>query len=228
MVERKYAKEELATFRKMIYARSAVLERYPFYGNLVMHLQLGVMDCGTACTDMKHVWFDPAFAERLSDEEMIFVMLHELLHCALLHCTRGQGRDHWLFNIATDIVVNSNILYSMNLPEFRIDGEKAMHTMPDGQEGYLFSAEEVYDMLLSNIQAKEDQMPAWASDQNDCMEDDTGTGTSAGQIDSHDVWETVEENDALSDQWKTWIVEARKSASKDDIPPAVREYMVEQ
>lgn len=137
-----------AVLRKMIRCRSRILGQYPFYGYLVMHLQLGVTDCGTACTDMTHLLFDPDFAEQLSEEEMIFVMLHEVLHCSLAHCTRGRDYQPELFNIAADIVVNSNILYSMGIPEFEVAGIPAMHMTPDGREGYHFSAEEVYKMLL--------------------------------------------------------------------------------
>ena len=139
-----------AILRKMILARSRILEQYPFYGYLVMHLQLGVTDCGTACTDMKHLLFDPDFAKQLSDDEMIFVMLHEVLHCSLSHCTRSRNYHPKIFNIAADIVVNSNILYSMGLPEFSVAGILAIHTTPDGQEGYHFSAEEVYRMLIED------------------------------------------------------------------------------
>jgi predicted metal-dependent peptidase len=37
-------------------------------------------------------------------------MMHEILHVVLQHCLRGEDRDQERFNIACDIVVNSNIL----------------------------------------------------------------------------------------------------------------------
>ena len=39
-----------------------------------------------------------------------FVLMHETLHAALQHCTRGHDYDQYIFNVACDIVVNSNIL----------------------------------------------------------------------------------------------------------------------
>ena len=192
--------------RKMIRCRSLILGRYPFYGYLVMHLQLGVADCGTACTDMKHLLFDPDFAERLSDDEMIFVMLHEVLHCALLHCTRGRGFQPELYNIAADIVVNSNILYSMGIPEFKVDGIPAMHKTPYGQEGYHFSAEEVYRMLLRN--------------------NNLGFNVRDVSFDSHAVWSSVEKSDAEEDTWKTLTAEGSKHYSSSEMPQSVREYIL--
>ena len=197
----------------MISARSKILLQYPFYGYLIMHLKLGVTDCGTACTDMKHLLFDPDFAGRLSEEEMIFVMLHEVLHCALSHCTRGKDYIPDIFNAATDIVVNSNILSSMGIPEYWVDGYPVMHKTPDGQEGHLFSAEEVYGMLLrlpprmAGIGGSgEDGIP---------QEDPSDTGDSMasldhGGIDSHDIWDEIEEDDAISDSWKKVSLDAAK------------------
>ena len=207
------AETKKAVLRKMIRCRSRILGQYPFYGYLVMHLQLGITDCGTACTDMKHLLFDPDFAEQLTDNEMIFVMLHEVLHCSLSHCTRSRDFHPELFNIAADIVVNSNILYSMGIPEFEVAGIPAMHTTPDGQEGYHFSAEEVYRMLFQN--AASGGMAVG------------GTEFSADSFDSHGIWSSVEENDAETDKWKTLTIEGGRKYFSAEMPQSVREYILE-
>ena len=196
-----------AVLRRMHQCRSKILGQYPFYGYLVMHLQLGVTDCGTACTDMNHLIFDPDFAERLTDDEMIFVMLHEVLHCSLAHCTRSRNYHPELFNIAADIVANSNILYSMGIPEFEVAGIPAMHTTPDGQEGYHFSAEEVYQMLLQNV--------------------DSRRIASADSFDSHEIWSFVEENGAETDKWKKITFEGGRKYSFAEMPLSVRKFIQE-
>jgi predicted metal-dependent peptidase len=87
-------------------------------------------------------------AVQLSDDELDFVLMHEILHVALQHCFRDNSRESYDFNIACDIVVNSNIMKS--LPEtkkLKILGETPMHIAPDGKEGYHYTAEEVYEML---------------------------------------------------------------------------------
>ena len=58
--------------------RAELLQRFPFFGRLLLHLQFGYADCETAYTDMRKIVFDPAFAGRICDEELRFVMLHEL------------------------------------------------------------------------------------------------------------------------------------------------------
>ena len=81
--------------------------------------------------------------KNMSEEEWRFVMAHEFMHAALLHHTRSAGRDPYLWNIATDYVINGW------LKEMKV-GE-----MP---EGVLYdpklkdmSAEEIYDEILSDI-----------------------------------------------------------------------------
>ena len=136
-------------FNRLIAARMTTLEQYPFFGRLALNLRLGLSSsCGTAFTDMRRVVFDVAFLERLSDGEVQFVLLHEIMHCALKHCTRGMGKHPFLYNVACDIVVNSILLEMLHQPTFTVDGEVPMHLAPDGTEGRKHSADEVYHMLL--------------------------------------------------------------------------------
>jgi predicted metal-dependent peptidase len=107
--------------------------------------------CDTAYTDGSKICFSPKFMESLSDSELDFVLMHEVMHVALKHCLRGLKYNQELFNIACDIVVNSNILKSkgMNLDAIKVNGNVSMHQI-EGKEGYLFTAEEVYEKLLKH------------------------------------------------------------------------------
>ena len=77
-------------------------------------------------------------------EEWKFVLAHEYLHAGLLHHQRCQGRDHYLWNIACDFVINGWLQ------------EMQIGTMPS--DGLLYdeklkglSAETIYDMIQSNL-----------------------------------------------------------------------------
>ena len=75
-----------------------------------MHMDFAIdMKCETACTDGRKIYFGPSFLSNLSDDELDFILMHEIMHCALQHCLRTGDRDPEAFNIACDIVVNSNI-----------------------------------------------------------------------------------------------------------------------
>ena len=92
--------------------RKEVLNKHPFYGDMLMKLKFTMAPCKTAATDMRRLIFDPGFVDRISDEELEFTMIHEVIHCALQHVMRSKGKNPLLFNVAADIVVNSLILYS--------------------------------------------------------------------------------------------------------------------
>ena len=210
--------------RRMMAVRSLVLQRYPFYGRLLMHLQLGCAECGTACTDQKHLLFDPEFAKALSDEEMLFVMLHEVLHCALDHCSRRSSFHQETFNAACDIVANSCILYTMCLQEYSVDGVPVMHLIPDGREGFLFSAEEVYQMLIKG--ASSCSGDGTETGHGGITEDESESLSVYGStFDSHDIWDAAAEAGEHKDQWREILRKEAKGWSEADIPPVVREYV---
>ena len=138
--------------KRLLLARMRILCTNGFYGLLLMHMGFAIdANCETAATDGEKIYFGSAFLDDISDSELDFVMMHEILHVVLQHCQREEGRDPDLFNIACDIVVNSNILLShdMNLKSITLRkyGE-SMHVAPDGKEGHFYTATQVYDMLL--------------------------------------------------------------------------------
>ncbi len=138
--------------RRLLLSRMRLLSVNGFYGLLLMHMGFALDEnCGTAATNGKKIVFDPKFLDEISDSELDFIMMHEILHVVLQHCMRTGDRDNDLFNIACDIVVNSNILKSLDMDEEKITvlGDASMHLTPDGDEGYLYTAEQVYEMLLS-------------------------------------------------------------------------------
>lgn len=134
--------------------RMDAMKKYPFYALLLMKIKLSIDEnCETAYTDGHRIAFSPKFLGEIDDKELLFVLMHEILHVALLHCSKSRISkmpNQENANIACDIVVNSNILYSsgmdlkaITLKEYGV----SMHLAPDGKEGYLYTAEEVYKML---------------------------------------------------------------------------------
>lgn len=198
-------------------ARMRMIFKTPFYGSLVLHLKFTLAACQTAATDMKRVMFDPDFVMRISDEELDFVLRHEIMHCVLQHCFRSKGKHHYFYNIASDIVVNSNIMQSLYINEFTIDGEKVMHLAPNGKEGFLYTADEVYDMLM-------DKHKALIRDVDEVLEEiENEYGVS---IDSHDIWGAIPLDESLSAEWKNHLKEAAKMAgAESSYPMGAREFL---
>lgn len=139
---------------RLLVARMRILCNHGFYGLLLMHMIYSIDEgCETAYTDGERIAFSPTFLEELSDKELDFVMMHEILHVVLQHCLRGEDKDNERYNIAADIVINSTIMHENDDKASSITLSKygeSMHIAPDGKEGYLYTAEEVYEMLQSN------------------------------------------------------------------------------
>lgn len=140
---------------RIIRMKIRMLTEHPFFGLLAQHLIFAVDDgITTACTDGKRVYFSPRFCSRIDDDGLYYVTLHEVMHVVLGHCFRGVDDDHYLFNVACDIVVNSTIMGEYGFNEIDL-GEaygKMMHIAPNGKEGRLFTAEEVYEMLFDKAE----------------------------------------------------------------------------
>ena len=118
--------------------------------------------------------------------------MHEIMHVVLQHCLRQGDRDNELFNVACDIVVNSNILLSENMNNQFITLKKygeSMHIAPDGKEGYEYTAEQVYGMLQ-------------ATQGGNLGNDLNGSAGVNDWWDDHTRWGTEAENEILKDIWK--------------------------
>lgn len=137
--------------RRLLLSRMRILCENGFYGLLLMHIIFSIdEEVETACTDGVRITFGTSFLDDISDKELDFVMMHEILHVVLQHVARGVERDNEAFNIACDIVVNSNILLSWGMDKKKITLEKygeAMNLAPNGKNGYEYTAEEIYEML---------------------------------------------------------------------------------
>lgn len=87
---------------------------------------------------------------RLSTLELRFVLAHEFLHAALMHHRRCEGRDPYLWNIATDYVINGWLV------EMKIGmlPESALYD----PELKGMSAEEIYDRIIEDIRTFQKQL----------------------------------------------------------------------
>lgn len=103
----------------------------------------------TAATDGKDIFVNEDFIQSLNSSQQNALLLHEVLHVALLHIVRLGNRDQYTWNIAADIVVNDLIKRntSFDLPTGAI-------LEPQYQD---MSVEEIYEKLLDPVKQKEIQ-----------------------------------------------------------------------
>jgi predicted metal-dependent peptidase len=202
----KFDKRTYEIIKRLQNARLSLLSKQPFYALLLIHMKFSLdITCETAYTDGNRIAFNPDFMDKLSDKELEFVLMHEVLHAALGHPFRRQS-DYNLecYDIACDIVVNSNILYSFNMDIGSITLKSfgvSMHKTPSGKEGYKFTVEEVYNELLHATGKKQKNnsgLPGGSGGGNSSNGNDSGSdGDSSGDenLDSNENSENEAESD---------------------------------
>lgn len=132
-------------------ARIALILDQPFFGSLLMQLKATPsVEFKTMATDGINLYWNPEFVDKLPEAQVVTVLAHEVLHCALSHMTRRGSRKPRLWNIATDHAVNltldeSNMLAGVagkaapfQWPSFEVYKEQRFSGM---------AAEEIYAIL---------------------------------------------------------------------------------
>lgn len=206
--------------KRLLLSRMRILYNHGFYGLLLMHMIYAVSEeIETACTDGVRITFGIDFLDSLSDSELDFVMMHEILHVVLQHCFRGDVEDPEAYNIAADIVVNSNIMLENGMKASSITLSKygtSMHVAPDGKEGHEYTAEQVYAMLPKNLNKKGNNKSPGSADGRAKKGNNKSPGSAVGRAkkeiskeqhqpvrvwDDHSRWGKYEEDDTLRDVW---------------------------
>lgn len=204
--------------QRLLLSRMRILSNHGFFGLLLMHMRYAVdEEVETACTDGERITFGVDFLENLNDSELDFVMMHEIMHVVLQHCLRGEEYDQYIFNIACDIVVNSNILLENKMNVSTITLQKygeAMHVAPNNKEGYEYTAEQVYEMLISkngnsgNNKNNSTQSSGHGRGQSNGQR---GNGKADGQWDDHSRWGKKDNAEIIRDTWVKHVKDAAEA-----------------
>ena len=127
-------------YRKAI---SRLLLDNPFFGALALRLTpIEDESIGTACTNGVNIRYNPKWFLKLKPPERSGLLAHEVMHVALLHMLRREGRDPKRWNIAGDYVINGALVKSgLVLPHT----ELLDHQYDD------MSTEQVYELLPKDI-----------------------------------------------------------------------------
>ena len=100
--------EEQEVLDLLIRCRIQTMLGYPFFGYLVMHLELEKdYTIATAATNGDIFYYNPYFIKALSEPERLWVMIHEVMHAALKHIWRCGSRIPKIWNLACDYAIHS-------------------------------------------------------------------------------------------------------------------------
>lgn len=128
---------------KLARACTRLMIKHPFFGSLVYQHELELTDAvPTAAATKDRMMFNPEFLERVTPEELVFLVAHEVMHIVFAHAIRRGNRDPEIYNIACDAVINE-ILIEEGVGDF-IDGGVRM----PGAQGK--TSENIYNELMKH------------------------------------------------------------------------------
>ena len=192
-----YDKDKLN--KRLIKARTALVLDNPFLGTLALNMPMEIAEwVPTAGTNGRRVYYNPWFLNELSDAQVVFLVAHEVMHPALEHMYRIQGRNGSLWNQAGDYVINQH-LTDDGVGEF-IDGGCLNKALFDAGDGI---TDRIYNIL--------DNMPKDKSGGGGKYGVDTGSNGGIGDDLQEAEGSHAEKSQEAAD-WRVKVAQAAQAA----------------
>ena len=153
-------------------ARSQLLLKQPFFGTLCLRLKpVETEDIPTMATDGKQLLYNPKYFLGLTDQQRVGGLAHEVMHVVFMHMVRLHEREHYLWNVAGDHVINLVVRDAgMQLPPTDLLDDKYLG----------MSTDEVYRDLQENPPPKGDK----PMDCCNCIKESAEVSKNPGEFES--------------------------------------------
>ena len=216
--------------QRVEHAMTALVLDQPFFAVLAMKLNVQMSDAmPTFATDGRNLLINPDFCKTLKDKEIITVLAHEVLHCAMGHMWRiTEGQDMRKWNVATDNEVNweleaANMLAKSKGQATPFPWPACGHVMESQYQGW--AAEKIYRHMPEKKQGDgkdkgQQGQPGGKGKQNGKSDDD-GDQPSMGE-----VIRAAKDDKMLKEEWERAVVQAVKSTKDRGFIPASMEQLV--
>jgi predicted metal-dependent peptidase len=177
---------------KISKAKALLVLDQPFFASLLLTMPIHEdKKITTMATNGDWIKFNPEFVDKLSIQELIFVLAHETMHCVFQHMLRRGDKNHNKYNIAGDYVINDHLIRE-HVGEMPHGG---LHNPQLVQEGN-GTTEGVYALL-----PKEDEQKTAGN---------MGQGGSMDEVESDDL--TQAEANQKSEEMRVKVIQAKNAA----------------
>jgi predicted metal-dependent peptidase len=220
-------------------AKIKIIIGNPFFAYLTYYLPIaedkqGLIDeyGGMCVTQDDKIYYKPKYVESIDDEQLIFSILHEVGHRAFLHIERGEGKAHFKWNVAIDLMINTllknngfkppkGVLLPDDNDQFNIMGkviDKISHK----------SAEEIYDELPEIPEPKTRKIYVFFDNHIKGKEGQDGKGTDGKPNNPNNRFEvSSSEANKIEQEWLNRVQRATIEAKQRGIGIAGIERFVE-
>ena len=229
--------EEAEQAERLMMGRVRLLLNKPFFGNLATRLiPVPTYKVPTAGTDGRRFFYNPAFLKHLTDNEVLFLCGHEVLHCVFDHFGRREGRNPQLYNMAGDYIINI-VLADEQVGDVITTVPILLDYKYRG-----WTSEEVYDDLKENCKNPQETLD-FHFDMDGEGDGDATSGQGPEEGDNQDgqgssVQQELdaefgggalsdEEKKQLKDELKEAIIEAANQAGAGNVPGGIERMIKE-
>ncbi len=208
---------------------------FPWYGILLSKLHtVPTYDIDTMAVDnFGNIYMNPEFTMKMTPEETMGVLAHECMHIMTLSFFRQHSRDMKLWNIATDFMMNLDLVeMKMSLPEGGCIPEErggrwfAVIPRGDGQPDLEYditdlSAEELYDKFEKDLDKdKEQQKQSGKKDKKPFKVGDRVQSRNTGKNGTIKKVGGLPPNQTLEIDWDNEVTEAiQKGVPSSEVMP---------
>lgn len=131
-------------------AKARLMLDHPYFGTVASSLKLEKNnEILTFSSNGEMMRYNSEYLDRLSVTEVEFMMANGAMHAVLQHQDRTAGRTKWLWQTATDYVVNGMLVKNGMQPPVYANYESKFEGM---------YAEEVYEMLRAEMMDSQESM----------------------------------------------------------------------
>ena len=179
---------------KITKAKARLMLDHPYFGTIASALKLEKNnELLTFSSDGETMRYNSEYIEKLEPSEVEFVMANGAMHSVLKHQHRSSGRTNWLWQTATDYVVNGMLVKNGMQPPVYANYEDKFDGM---------YAEEVYELLRAEMNSDEEL--ASTEERTEQIEevDDVHAENLTAQADYEASEDAKEEQEGTSDDKK--------------------------
>jgi predicted metal-dependent peptidase len=205
--------------------RGALLARAPFFGSLLLKCSfkfLPDLKYPAANDGRKTILINPQAFMQLNNEDRLFVLTHETGHLAFLSAQRRGDRNPFVWNVATDCVINylivtcSQLIPSKELMDNLVTPATISKMTGVGEDEIKkMSADQIYNLLVQRVSAPPN--PQGCSHDEYAQHRNCGSGDGLSDSELREVEE----------YWKRALAEAYDFAKSAGKLPAFVEIALE-
>ena len=182
------------------------------------------------------MWWNPKFLASLVPKKIKGLLKHECYHLVFEHTTTRKNKPHIVWNYATDLAINS-VIPESELPECGLIPGKAFKELTEEQKEKMGDdGVKRYELISNKVESFPKEMSSeWYFSQLmndddivDAIKESESAGISIGEMDSHDGWDKMseEERDLIKGKVKQVLKEAAKKADSSNswgsVPSSMR------